>query len=52
MWAKCDMLAPVSFERLNKPYVKTRDRRHYITHNLDQADLAAVLAGVRAYAGL
>lgn len=52
MWAKCDMLATVSFERLNKPYVRTRSGRNYITHKLDPADLAAVLAGIRAYIGV
>lgn len=52
MWAKCDMLATVSFDRLNKPYVRTRTGRNYITHALDPADLAAVLAGIRSYLGL
>ena len=52
MWAKCDMLATVSFERLNKPYIKTRHGRNYVTHKLDAEDLAAVLAGIRAYLGL
>lgn len=49
MWAKCDMLATVSFDRLNKPYIKTRQGRNYVTHKLDAADLAAVLTGIRAY---
>lgn len=49
MWAKCDMLATVSFERLNKPYVKTRHGRNFITYKLDAGDLAAVTAGIRAY---
>lgn len=52
IWAKCDMLATVSFERLNKPYKKTRHGRKYIDHALDDVDLAAVLAGIRAYLGL
>ena len=51
-WAKCDMLATVSFERLNKPYKRTRSGRNYVTHKLDPADLAAVLAGIRAFLGL
>lgn len=51
MWAKCDMLATVSFERLDKPYVRTRHGRNYITHKLDPEDLAAVLLGIRVYLG-
>ena len=43
MWAKCDMLATVSFDRLDKPYVKTRSSRNYVTHRLDDPDLVAVL---------
>lgn len=53
VWAKCDMLATVSFERLNQPYTKTRHHgRNYIKHSLTEDDLAAVLAGIRAYLGL
>jgi mRNA interferase MazF len=51
-WAKCDMLATVSFERLNKPYVKTRSGRSYISLALDKSDLDAVRAGVRSWLGL
>lgn len=52
VWAKCDMLCTVSFDRLNKPYVKSRHGRNYITHKLHDDDLSAILAGVRAYLGL
>ena len=52
IWAKCDMLASVSLERLNKPYIKTRSGRNYITHKLDPADQAAVMAAIKAYLGL
>lgn len=51
MWAKCDMLATVSFERLNKPYVKTRHGRNFI-YKLEAGDLASVTAGIRAYLAL
>ena len=51
-WAKCDMLATVSFVRLNKPYVKTRAGRNYVTLVLDPADLVAIRAGVRAWLNL
>lgn len=52
MWAKCDMVATVSFERLNKAYVRTRHGRQYVTHHLSAEDLAAVRACLRAYLGL
>lgn len=52
MWAKCDMLATVSFIRLNKPYTKTRSGRNYVTQKLDAADLTAVLACLRTYFGI
>ena len=51
-WAKCDMLATVSFVRLNKPYAKTRSGRSYITLALDPIDLAAIRAGIRAWMNL
>lgn len=51
-WAKCDMLATVSFDRLNKPYVKTRSGRNYTTVMLDAQDLTAVRACVRSWLSL
>jgi uncharacterized protein YifN (PemK superfamily) len=52
MWAKCDMLVTVSFERLNKPYLKTRLGRNFVAHKLEVIDINAVLACVRSYFGL
>ncbi|MEY8688962.1 MAG: type II toxin-antitoxin system PemK/MazF family toxin [Leptothrix sp. (in: b-proteobacteria)] len=53
MWAKGDMITTVSRERLNKPYRKARTGgRQWVTHYLDEADLQAILAGVRSYLGL
>lgn len=52
MWAKCDMVATVSFERLNKPYVKTRQGRSYRELVLEAADMAAIETCLRAYLGL
>ncbi len=49
MWAKCDMIATVSFERLNKPYRKTRHGRQYIELVLSDVDLQAIAACVRLY---
>ena len=47
-WVKCDMLATVSLQRLNKPYVELRSGRNYITHLLAPVDIAAVLRCIRA----
>lgn len=53
MWAKCDMLVTVSFDRLNKPYLKTRAQgRRYIEAVLSAADIDAVAACIRAYLDL
>ncbi len=52
MWAKCDMVATVSFERLNKPYVKTRQGRSYRELVLEAQDMSAIEACLRAYLGL
>ena len=46
------MLVTVSFERLHKPYTRTRSGRNYVTHKLDQTDIAAVLTCLRAYFGI
>lgn len=51
IWAKCDMLSSVSLDRLNKPYIKARSGRNYITHKLDQQDMDAVKLCIRAYFG-
>lgn len=48
VWAKCDMLSTVSLQRLNKPYVKLRSGRKYITHSLALVDTAAILKCIRA----
>lgn len=48
VWAKCDMISTVSLQRLNKPYVKHKSGRQYITHTLSAVDLAAVLKCIRA----
>lgn len=48
VWAKCDMLSTVSLKRLNKPYVKSRSGRQYITHFLAPTDTAAILKCIRA----
>ncbi len=47
VWAKCDMLATVSLERLNKPYIKRRTGRQYIDHQLPDQDMQAILSCIR-----
>lgn len=52
MWAKCDMVATVSFARLNKPYVKSRHGRVFRELVLDIADMTCIDACLRAYLSL
>lgn len=52
MWAKCDMLSTVSFERLNKPYKKIWQGPTTLPSRSTPPDLAAVKAGIRAYLAL
>ncbi|MBC7704315.1 MAG: type II toxin-antitoxin system PemK/MazF family toxin [Rhodoferax sp.] len=52
MWAKCDMLATVSFERLNKPYFKTRGGRRFMELVLDDEDMLAIDNCLRLYLSL
>jgi uncharacterized protein YifN (PemK superfamily) len=52
MWAKCDMLATVGFDRLNKPYLKTRHGRSYQELILDPVDMRAIEHCICAYLGL
>jgi uncharacterized protein YifN (PemK superfamily) len=52
IWAKCDMLATVSFWRLNKPYVKTRHGRAFRELVLVDEDMVAIDRCLRAYLAL
>lgn len=52
MWAKCDMLATVAFDRLNKPYIKTGAGRKYVGLFLCDEDMAAIDRALRAYLSL
>lgn len=50
LWAKCDMLYTVSFERMDKLHRKTRrGGREYFVVKLSDEDLQGVIAAVRAY---
>lgn len=50
LWAKCDMLYTVSFERMDKLHRKTRrGPREYFVPKLSPEDLQGVIAAVRAY---
>jgi len=53
MWAKCDMLATVSFDRLRKPYKKTQHSgRKYTAVFLCPEDLTSIEGCIKAYLGL
>lgn len=52
IWAKCDMVATVSLDRLDRVRVKSGGTRTYQTFQLGDADLAAILTAVRAALGL
>lgn len=49
MWAKCDMIATVSFCRITRPHNNQDGRRAYAPIRLSDADLDAVFVGVRSY---
>lgn len=50
LWAKCDMIYTVSFERLDKLHRKTRrGGREYFVPKLTDEDLLGVIAAVKAY---
>lgn len=49
IWAKCDMVYTVSFDRLDKPHRKTRGKREYFTTRLGQSDLDAIIQGIIAH---
>jgi len=49
MWAKCDMIATVGFDRLSKPYVKTRNGRAYRELVLAADDMLALDDCLRKY---
>jgi uncharacterized protein YifN (PemK superfamily) len=49
VWAKCDMLYTVSFERLDKFHRKTRKGREYYVPSISLDDLAAIVDAVKSY---
>lgn len=49
VWAKCDMIYTVSFERLDRPHRKTGGKRDYLSVKVSAYDLAAIFNGVRSY---
>jgi uncharacterized protein YifN (PemK superfamily) len=52
MWAKCDMLATVAFDRLNAPYLKSRHGRRYTMQQVSAADLDAIQTCLTNYLNL
>lgn len=51
VWAKCDMVYTVSFDRLDRFHRKTRNGREYLSPSMDREDFQRVLSGVKAYLG-
>ena len=51
VWAKCDMVYTVSFDRLDRFHRKTRNGREYLSPAMDHADFQRILNGVQAYFG-
>lgn len=49
VWAKCDMITTVSFDRLDKPYQKRRSGRDYLTIKLPDADMEGIRAALLGY---
>ena len=52
IWAKCDMVATVALARLDRVKARVTGQRVYQTFQLGDAELAAILAAVRAALGL
>ena len=52
VWAKCNMVYTVSFQRLDRFHRKTRQGREYLSPSMNRDDFARVLEGVRAYLGI
>lgn len=52
IWAKCDMVQTVGLARLDRVKAKIQGQRVYQAFQLGEAELAAILAGVRAALGL
>ncbi|SSY70130.1 type II toxin-antitoxin system PemK/MazF family toxin [Alysiella crassa] len=51
VWAKCNMIYTVSFERLDKFHRKTRNGREYLSPSMNSDDFSRVLSGVQSYLG-
>jgi mRNA interferase MazF len=52
IWAKCDMVQTVGLARLDRVKAKIQGQRVYQAFQLGDAELAAILAGVKAALGL
>jgi len=48
VWAKCDMVATVSLQRLDRYKTHQAGKRVYVVPEISAADLDAIRAGVRA----
>lgn len=49
IWAKCDMVMTVSFERLDRPHRRQGGKRDYYLPKLSEIELQEVINGVESY---
>ena len=49
IWAKCDMIITLGFERITRPHRRIEGRRDYAGVRVSAPDLDAIFAGVRSY---
>lgn len=49
VWAKCDMIITLGFERITRPHRRIEGKRDYTGVRVSATDLDAIFAGVRSY---
>jgi len=49
VWAKCDMLYTVAFERVTRVHRRVNGKRDYLGVRVSAADLDGIIRGVHAY---
>jgi len=49
VWAKCDMLYTVAFERVTRIHRRINGKRDYLGMRVSAQDLDAIIKGVHAY---
>lgn len=52
LWAKCDLLYTMSFERLDRFYSKINGQRKYYDRKISEEHTANIMNSIRSYLGL